>query len=85
VVRQTGIEIDLPVGYQLLDLIVDGVAVDLAEVSFTEATGDWRWYPGAGRTIEEWTAGDHQASIRWDRIAGGNPDPGGFVWTFRIT
>lgn len=85
VVRQTTLEIDLPVGYDLVDLVVDGVPIPPAEVYVTEPTGEWTWQPGRGESTEEWTAGDHTVYVRWDRTAGGNPDPGDYTWTFRAS
>jgi hypothetical protein len=84
VVRQTGIEIDLPVGYDVLELQVDGISIPPRELGVTPATGDWAWRPGEGSVIESWTAGDHTISVRWDRTSGGIPDPGSYVWTFRV-
>ena len=84
VVRQTGVEIDLPVGYQVIFLEVDGVEISRFEIAVTESTGDWRWRPGPNASVAEWTAGDHTVSLRWDRTTGGNPDPGEYTWTFRV-
>jgi len=85
VVRQTGLEVDLPVGYRILGMVVDGMPLDVDELSVIEATGDWSWQPGPGQVIEAWTAGDHTVYVRWDRTEGGNPDPGEYAWTFRVT
>ena len=84
VARQIGLEVDLPVGYRLLDLVVDGVPIAIEEVSVTEGTAQWFWRPGPGSVVEEWTAGDHTIFIRWDRTAGGNPDPGEYRWSFKV-
>lgn len=83
VVRQTAIEIDLPVGYRI-DLYVDGEAVPTDEIGFTESTGRWTWQPGPGRSTERWEAGEHVVRIVWDRVAGGRPDPGEYEWAFRV-
>jgi hypothetical protein len=83
VVRQTAIEVDLPVGYTL-DLVVDGRLVPAVEVAVTPSTGVWRWQPAPGSTTEQWSPGEHTVSIRWERTSG-RPDPGEFTWVFRVT
>ena len=83
VVRQTVIQVDMPVGYGL-DLIVDGVRIPDQEVGFTQATGVFTWQPTPGGTMEIWTAGRHTVRIDWDRLAGGRPDPGTFTWSFTV-
>jgi len=84
VVRQTAIEVDLPVGYSL-DLNVDGMAIPQIEIGFTPATGHSIWQPGPTKLFEVWESGDHTITIRWDRVSGGAPDPGEFTWKFRVT
>lgn len=84
VVRQTAIEVDLPVGYSL-DLEVDGTRIPPAEIGHTPATGVYLWQPGPTSLFEVWEGGEHEITIRWDRVAGGRPDPGAFSWTFRVT
>ena len=84
VVRQTTIEVDLPVGYEILDLVADGIPVPISQLAVTEATGDWRWRPQDDGGYDGWTAGDHTIYVRWDRVTGENPDPGEYVWTFRV-
>lgn len=83
VVRQTAIEVDLPVGYSL-ELEVDGITIPRAEIGFTPATGRYLWQPGPATLFELWGAGDHEVTIYWERVSGGGPDPGQFTWTFRI-
>ncbi len=83
VVRQTAIEVELPVGYTL-DLVVDGRPIPAVEMSVTPSTGVWRWQPAPGASAEQWSPGDHTVTIRWDR-ATGRPDPGEFTWEFRVT
>lgn len=83
VVRQTVIEVELPVGYSL-DLHVDGRPVPRGEIGVTTATGVWVWQPGRGRSLEAWESGEHTVLAVWDRVAGGRPDPGEFEWTFRV-
>ncbi|NIS30635.1 MAG: hypothetical protein GWN07_10125, partial [Actinobacteria bacterium] len=83
VVRQTAIEIDLPVGYEL-DLFVDGIRIPAAEIGVTEATGVRIWQPGPFSLFAAWTPGDHSVEISWERIGGGAVDRGEFRWTFRV-
>lgn len=83
VVRQTGIEVTLPVGYEL-SITVDGVRIPPDEITVLDGVGLHRWQPAPGRIIEQWGPGDHTVEIEWDRVAG-RPDPGGFRWTFRVT
>lgn len=84
VARQTGIEVDLPIGYELT-LSIDGIHIPPDEITVLEGVGRHRWRPAPGRTIEQWEPGSHLIEITWDRVAGGRPDPGGFSWTFRVT
>ena len=83
VVRQTVIEVDLPVGYSL-QLDVDGVQIPAAEIGFTAGTGGYRWQPGPAKLFEVWEGGEHVITATWDRVAGGRPNPGQFSWTFRV-
>ncbi|MDJ0952268.1 MAG: hypothetical protein QNJ81_01190 [Acidimicrobiia bacterium] len=82
VLRQIGVEIDLPVDYRI-DLVVDGVAIPAAEISVTEETGRFYWEPGPTTIIPEWSTGIHTVWVRWDRISG-LPDPGEWIWSFRV-
>jgi hypothetical protein len=82
VVRQTAVEVDLPVGYTL-DLEVDGVRIPPVSIGFTEPTGQYVWQPAPGSIIEEWAGGEHTVSIVWDRTFG-RPDPGEFTWSFTV-
>lgn len=84
VARQTGIEVDLPIGYELT-LSIDGIHIPPDEITVLEGVGRHRWRPAPGRIIEQWEPGSHLIEITWDRVAGGRPDPGGFSWTFRVT
>jgi hypothetical protein len=83
VVRQTAIEVDLPVGYDL-ELFVDGIRIPAAEIGFTEATGERIWQPGPFSLFAAWTPGDHSVEIAWERIGGGTVDRGEYRWTFRV-
>jgi len=82
VVRQTAIEVDLPVGYTL-EIYVDGERVPPVEIGVTSSTGVWLWQPGPGRSLEQWEAGEHTVRVVW-RTTAGRPDPGEFSWTFRV-
>ncbi len=82
VLRQIGIEIDLPVNYAI-DLVVDGVAIPDAEINVMEETGKFTWRPGPTTIIPEWTPGIHTVWVRWDRVSG-LPDPGEWIWSFRV-
>ena len=83
VVRQTAIEVDLPIGYTL-EIEVDGVWIPPHEIGYTTGTGEFVWQPTPGSVVEFWAPGEHTVTIRWDRVAGGRPDPGEFTWTFRV-
>jgi hypothetical protein len=82
VVRQTAIEIDLPVGYTI-ELWVDGNPIPPIEIGLVESTGRFVWQPGPGRIMEQWPGGDHSARVTWDRSTG-RPDPGEYEWRFRV-
>ena len=82
VLRQIDIEIDLPVNYEIV-LVVDGVTVPDAEIASVEQTGKFTWRPGPTTIIPEWSPGLHTVWVRWDTIAG-LPDPGEWIWTFRV-
>ena len=80
--RQIDIEIDLPVGYEIV-LVVDGVTVPESEISATSQTGQFSWRPGPTTVLPDWTVGLHTVWVRWDRI-NGLPDPGEWIWSFRV-
>lgn len=82
VVRQTAVEVDLPVGYTM-ELIVDGDPVPPIEIGLTESTGVHIWQPAPGKSVEQWAGGDHTVLVVWDRSFG-RPDPGEFEWTFTV-
>jgi hypothetical protein len=84
VVRQTVIQIDLPIGYEVT-LTVDGTPIPDYEIGRIEETGLFTWQPGPGSIFEMWEPGDHTVTVVWDRIEGGRPDPGEFTWGFRVT
>lgn len=82
VLRQIGIQVDLPVNYSIV-LVVDGVPIPAAEIDVTEETGKFAWRPGPTTIIPEWTPGIHTVWVRWDRVSG-LPDPGEWIWSFRV-
>ena len=82
VVRQTVVEVDLQVGYEL-ELIVDGFRVSPAEIAIQTGTNLHSWQPAPGRFLESWEPGVHEVRVEWDR-ATGLPDPGSYTWTFRV-
>ncbi len=81
VLRQTRIEVDLQVGYEI-ELVIDDVPIPDAEIQRVEATGLFTWTPGPGKTFESWAPGFHAVVVRWDRTSG-LPDPGSLRWSFR--
>ncbi len=81
VLRQTRIEIDLAVGYDI-DLVVDGVSIPDSELDVIEQTGRFAWVPGPGKTFDEWAPGFHTIEVSWERRTG-LPDPGSIRWSFR--
>lgn len=82
VLRQIQVEINLPVGYDLA-LVIDGVTIPNDEINETEQTGRFTWRPDDTTIIPEWTVGFHTVWARWDRSSG-LPDPGEWIWTFRV-
>lgn len=82
VLRQTRIELDLAVGYDI-DLVVDGVPIPDSELKVVPETGRFEWAPGPGKTFEEWAPGFHAIEVTWDRSSG-LPDPGSLRWSFRV-
>ncbi len=82
VLRQIEIEIDLPINYAIV-LVVDGVTIPADEINATEQTGRFTWRPSETTIIPEWSVGFHTVWVRWDRDPG-LPDPGEWIWTFRV-
>ncbi|MDJ0923064.1 MAG: hypothetical protein QNJ77_00770 [Acidimicrobiia bacterium] len=82
VLRQTEVQIDLPVDYGIT-LVIDGVAIPENEIIATPETGRFVWRPSDTTIIPEWSPGIHTVWVRWDRIAG-LPDPGEWSWVFRV-
>jgi hypothetical protein len=85
VVRQTAVEVDLPVGYDVVSLEVDGSAVPEGEIAVRVATGEFSWQPSPGASMQEWSAGEHTVRVRWERTSAGTPDPGEYLWSFRVS
>ena len=83
VVRQTIVEVDLPVGYAI-ELYVDGIWIPSDEIGVTPSTGRFVWQPSPGGTMEVWPGGEHTIRVVWDRTEGGRPDPGEYTWVFRV-
>jgi hypothetical protein len=80
VIRQTGVEVDLRVGYEA-DLYVDGFPVD---ADFIEGTAAYRWSPGPNSPVmSEWAPGEHTVRVEWRRVSG-SPEFGAFEWSFRV-
>lgn len=78
---QTGIEVDLKIGYSA-DIYVDGWLVQ--DATFVAGTGVYRWSPTPSNpTINEWTPGEHTIRVVYDTV-NGLPDPGEIEWTFRV-
>ena len=83
VIRQTTVEVDLEVGYEAT-IFVDGFAIPPGELSFSDATGVYRWAPFPGSLVMDgWEPGDHVIRVEWVRIVG-SPLRGDFEWTFRV-
>jgi hypothetical protein len=82
VVRQTGIEVDVPIGY-VIDLYVDRLLIPTDELFFVEGTGVYSWQPGVGQIITELSPGQHEVFVQW-RTLSGLPDVGEYSWTFRV-
>lgn len=82
VVRQTVIEVDMAVGYELV-LFVDGFRISPVEIDVQTGTNLHTWQPAPGRFLETWEPGPHEVRIEWDSTAG-LPDPGSYSWTFRV-
>jgi len=83
VVRQTVVEIDLPVGYAI-ELEIDGIRIPAREIGLIEGTGEWSWGPGPGHLWEVWEGGEHTVTVHWDVVGGPRRDPGSFTWVFRV-
>lgn len=82
VLRQTGIQIDLPVNYSIT-LVIDGVGIPEDEIQVTPETGRFVWRPSGDTIIPEFNPGIHTVWARWDTVRG-VPDPGEWSWSFRV-
>lgn len=82
VVRQTVVEVDMRVGYEIV-LFVDDFRISPNELAIQTGTNLHTWQPAPGRFLETWNAGPHTIRVEWDRTSG-LPDPGSYTWTFRV-
>ena len=79
---QPRVVVDLEGGYRA-QLTIDDVVVPEDQIIWTEATGLHVFEPGPGKVVEAWSPGFHVVSAQWDRVRG-LPDPGMFIWSFRV-
>jgi hypothetical protein len=82
VLRQTDIQIDLPVNYSIT-MVIDGVGIPEDEINATPETGRFVWRPSDETIIPEFNPGIHTVWVRWDTVRG-LPDPGEWTWSFRV-
>lgn len=83
VLSQAVLEVDLEPGYTAR-IFVDGFEIPATEIVFIEATGVHRWQPSVSSVIfDTWTPGNHTVRVSWDTLSG-LPQPGEFIWTFRV-
>jgi len=82
VIRQTVLEVDMQVGYQIA-LFVDDIRISPVEIGIQSGTNLHRWQPAPGRYFENWEPGPHEVRVEWSRTAG-LPDQGSYTWTFRV-
>lgn len=83
VIRQTTVEVDVEVGYEI-ELWVDGFRVPDSEVVFVDATGVARWSPSPNSLyLSEWSPGPHTIRVVWNTVSGPT-DVGEFEWEFRV-
>lgn len=74
--------LDLAGNYEA-QFVIDGITIPEDEVVSIVETGRHQFEPGEGKTIEQWTPGDHTVVATY--IGGPNRiDVGTVVWTFRI-
>lgn len=83
VIRQTAVEVDLEIGYEV-ELWIDGYRVPDGEITFVDATGVASWAPSPSSVyMDAWTPGTHEVRVVWTRITG-VPEVGEFTWEFRV-
>lgn len=82
VIRQTTLEVDMEVGYQIV-LFVDDIRISPAEIGVQTGTNLYTWRPGPGRFLETWEPGAHTIRIEWEQVTS-LPDPGSYTWSFRV-
>ncbi len=88
---QTTVIVDVPNEYRI-ELFIEvftsegatWVRIPDSEINSTlAATGQYSWKPDPSHFIQEWTPGNQRMRVTWDTIAG-VPDPGEYVWSFRV-
>lgn len=88
---QTGVIVDLPNEYEI-ELFIEVFTADGAawvripdnEINTTlAAAGTYSWKPDPSHFIQEWLPGNQRMRVRWDTLSG-VPDPGEYIWSFRV-
>lgn len=88
---QATVLVDVPNEYQI-ELFIEvftaegaqWVRIPDSEINSTlAATGQYSWRPDPSHFIQEWIPGNQRMRVRWDTISG-LPDPGEYVWSFRV-
>jgi hypothetical protein len=74
--------IDVKPNYEVT-FVIDGIPIPASDVNAIVETGRYQFEPGAGKTIESWTLGEHTVVATWIGGTGGT-DAGTLVWTFRL-
>ncbi len=90
--RQTPLEVDVPVGYELemwIDFRGSGgaeanwVKIPASEIVHVPETGVYSWRPGLNRLLESWIPGEQRVRLIWNTTTG-IPDPGRYEFSFRV-
>lgn len=88
---QAIVVVDVPNEYRI-ELFIEVFTADGAqwvripdsEINATlAATGQYSWGPDPSHFVQEWIPGNQRMRVRWDTISG-VPDPGEYVWSFRV-
>lgn len=88
---QATVIIDVPNDYEI-ELFIEvftsegarWVRIPGSEINATLAsTGQYSWQPDPSHFIQEWIPGNQRMRVRWDTISG-LPDPGEYIWSFRV-
>ena len=74
--------IDVQPNYEVR-FVIDGIVIPDADVDSIVETGRYRFEPGEGKAIEQWTSGEHTVVATWIGGTAGT-DAGTLVWTFRL-